>query len=127
MAHRAAETDIHGASSTVRLEHLTVDIHREITNFGVLRRLQKLTVVQRSLWFVPLVEATSITLREFRIDLMVLAQHDVTLPQFAGLRILQLEFPVDADWNHAQFGPTTQKLLRSTPPFATLDCLIQST
>jgi hypothetical protein len=61
---------------------------------------------------------------------MVLAQHgmymygplgvsdlpsDVTLPQFAGLRILQLEFPVDADWNNAQFGPTAQKLLRFTP------------
>jgi hypothetical protein len=71
--------DRYRVSSSVRLEHLTVDLLGRASfssdrlvvyeNFGFLAGLQKLTIVQWSDRFLPLLEATSKTLREFRVDL----------------------------------------------------------
>jgi hypothetical protein len=68
--------DRYRVSSSVRLEHLTVDLLGRASfsasfyrNFGFLEGLQKLTIVQWSDRFLPLLEATSQTLREFRVDL----------------------------------------------------------
>ncbi|KAJ7892329.1 hypothetical protein B0H14DRAFT_3854637 [Mycena olivaceomarginata] len=88
----------HNRSTAAHLEHLTLDLLGracisaarlvEYKRFGFLEGLQKLTLVQWSDRFVPLLEAAAPTLQEFRVDLAAaLWQGDTVLPPFPALRV----------------------------------------
>ncbi|KAJ7811017.1 hypothetical protein B0H14DRAFT_2861403, partial [Mycena olivaceomarginata] len=81
-------------------------------------RLQKLTLVQWSDRFVPLLEAAAPTLQEFRVDLAAaLWQGDTVFPPpFPVLRVGELRLPVgDPEWDNIAAPPTVHRLLRAAP------------
>ncbi|KAF7348772.1 hypothetical protein MVEN_01396700 [Mycena venus] len=115
------------APPVVHLQHLTFDLMGrqcisaarliDYKKFGFLQGLQKLTLIQWSDRFVPLLEATAQTLQEFRVDLAAaLWQGDTVFPHFPALSVVELRLPVDdPEWDNTQAPPTVQRLLRAAP------------
>ncbi|KAJ7120739.1 hypothetical protein C8R43DRAFT_1034069 [Mycena crocata] len=112
------------SSSAVRMEHLSVDLvgRSSITHdhlivyekIGFLQRLQKLTIVQWSDRFIPLLEASASTILELQI---ALGGQEFTFPHFRFLQTAELRidtddtFPVPTVIEHLlSFAPQLQNL-----------------